>query len=324
MSRATDEVVLVAGELRPLAGDGFSWPGGRSTVYLPADEPLPTDDRTVALVPLLSRTVGGEELDRLPNLRVVANYAVGHDNVDVLAAARRGVAVTNTPDVLTQSTADLTWALILAAGRRLREGLELAASGRWKGWRPDQLQGLALQDRTLGILGAGRIGSAVARRAPGFGMDVVYWSRTRNRGLEREVGARRATSLQEALEACRVLSVHLPLTRETRCLVGRPELARMPERSVLVNTGRGELVDPDALADALDDGPPGAAGLDVYPEEPEIPDRLRKHPRCFVLPHLGSATRRARRGMWELAAENVRRVLEGREPATPVEPPAAG
>jgi glyoxylate reductase len=319
MNGGADEIVLVAGELRPLSGDAPPWPGGRSTVFLPADEPLPDDDRIVALIPLLSRTLGPEELDRLPSLRVVANYAVGHDNVDVRAAARRGVAVTNTPDVLTESTADLTWALILAAARRLREGLELAASGRWEGWRPDQLRGLALEDRTLGMLGAGRIGSATARRAPGFGMDVVYWSRSRNRRLEREVDARRAGSLAEALGASDVVSVHLPLTPETRGRLGPDELGRMPAGSVLVNTGRGELVDPGALADALDDGPLAAAGLDVYPEEPEIPGRLREHPRCFVLPHLGSATLRARRGMWELAAENVRRVLRGEEPATPVE-----
>lgn len=323
MNGGADEIVLVAEELKPLAGDAPSWPGGRSTVFLPADEPLPATDRAVALIPLLSRTVGPEELDRLPSLRVVANYAVGHDNVDVGAAVRRGVAVTHTPDVLTESTADLTWALILAAARRLREGLELATSGRWEGWRPDQLRGLALEDRTLGILGAGRIGSAAARRAPGFGMEVVYWSRSRSRRLEREVDARRAGSLAEALEASDVVSVHLPLTPETRGLLGAAELARMPEGSVLVNTGRGELVEPEALADALDEGPLAAAGLDVYPEEPEIPERLRRHPRCFVLPHLGSATRRARRGMWELAAENVRRVLEGEEPTTPVAPPAA-
>lgn len=324
MKGGADEIVLVAEELKPLAGDEPAWPGGRSTGFLPADEPLPADDRVVALIPLLSRRIAGTEMDRLPSLRVVANYAVGYDNVDVRAAADRDVAVTNTPDVLTESTADLTWALILAASRRLREGLELAASGRWQGWRPDQLRGLALEDRTLGILGAGRIGSATARRAPGFGMDVLYWSRSRNSDLERAVDARRVGSLSEILQASDVLSVHLPLTRETGGLLGADELARVPEGAVLVNTGRGELVDPDALADALDDGPLAGAGLDVYPKEPEIPERLREHPRCFVLPHLGSATRRARRGMWELAAENVRRVLRGEEPATPVVPPAAG
>lgn len=316
---ADEEVVLVAEELRPLCGDAPGWPGGRPTVFLAADDPLPEDDRVVALVPLLSRTVGAGELDRLPSLRIVANYAVGHDNIDLAAAGERGVVVANTPDVLTEATADLTWALLLAAARRLREGLELAASGRWRGWDPDLLRGMALQGRTLGILGAGRIGSAVARRAPGFGMEVLYWSRSRNDELERELGAWRAPSLEEALENSAVLSLHLPLTEETRGLLGAEELGRLPDPAVLVNTGRGELVDPDALADALESGPLVGAGLDVYPDEPRIPERLRERDDCFVLPHLGSATVRARDRMWELVAENVRRVLEGEEPVTPVQ-----
>lgn len=318
-SSASEEVVLVAEELRPICGGAPEWPGGRRTAFVASDEPLPEDDRVVALVSLLSRAVGPRELDRLPSLRIVANYAVGYDNVDVEAARDRGVAVANTPDVLTEATADLTWALLLAAARRLREGLELAASGRWEGWHPDLLRGMALQGRTLGILGAGRIGSAVARRAPGFGMEVLYWSRSRNEELERELGAWRAPSLEEALQNSAVLSLHLPLTEETRGLLGAGELSLLPEPSVLVNTGRGELVDSDALADALEEGPLVGAGLDVYPDEPEIPERLRERSDCFVLPHLGSATVRTRDRMWELVAENVRRVLRGGAPVTPVE-----
>lgn len=320
MGGGADELVLVAEELRPICGEAPSWPGGRRTRFLPRSEPLPESDRVVGIVPLLSREIGPGELDRLPGLRVVANYAVGYDNVDVGAAARRGVVVTNTPDVLTEATADLTWALILAAARRMREGLGLAASGRWEGWRPDQLLGLGLQGRTLGILGAGRIGTAAARRAPGFGMDVAYWSRSRNAEVEEELGAERVHDLHEIMEAIDVVSIHLPLTDETDGLVGADELSRMREGAVLVNTSRGGVLDHGALADALAGGPLGGAGLDVYPEEPEVPERLRGAPSCFVLPHLGSATREARRGMWEVAAGNVRRVLEGREPATPVTP----
>lgn len=313
------KVVLVSSEIRPLLdGEPPEWPEGEETRWIEPSEGLPESERVVALIPLLSREIGAEELDRLPRLRVVANYAVGYDNVDVSAARERGVAVTNTPGVLTEATADLTWALLLAAARRLREGLEMAAGGGWQGWKPDQLLGAGLQERRLGILGAGRIGSAVARRAPGFGMDVLYWSRSANPELERAVGARREEDLGRALEACDAVSVHLPLTGETERLLDASALGRMRPGSVLVNTARGGIVDTGALVEALRSGPLAAAGLDVYPEEPEIPRRLREMENAFVLPHLGSATREARTGMWRIARDNVRRVLERRDPVTPV------
>lgn len=320
MTAEERSVVLVAEELEPLVRGTPMWPSGARHRWLPADADLPVDDSVVGLVPLLSRTVGPRELDRLPRLRVVANYAVGYDNVDVAAAAGRGVTVTNTPDVLTESTADLTWALLLAAGRRLREGLELARSGGWEGWRPDLLLGRDLQGRTLGIVGAGRIGAAVARRAPGFGMRVAYWSRSQRPDLERELEAVRMDDLLDLLAAADVVSLHLPLTGATEGILDRDALEAMKEGSVLVNTARGGLVETEALADALRHGPLAAAGLDVYRDEPEIPAALRELPGCFVLPHLGSATVRTRVDMWELAAENVRRVLRGEEPLTPVEP----
>lgn len=313
------DLVLVSEAVRPLvAEEGPGWPGGVATRWLSEDDEVPASDLVVALVPLLSREVGAEVMDRLPRLRLVANYAVGYDNVDVAAARDRGVAVTNTPGVLTEATADLTWALILAAGRRLREGLELAASGEWQGWKPDQLLGLGLQEKRLGILGAGRIGSAVARRAPGFGMDVLYWSRSRNGQLERSVGARREEDLEGLLSASHVVSVHLPLTGATDGLLGPEALSAMRPDSVLVNTARGGIVETEALVRALRDGPLAAAGLDVYPEEPEVPAPLRALPNAFVLPHLGSATREARSGMWRIARDNVRQVLSGQGPLTPV------
>lgn len=313
-------VVLISEGLRPLAGPAPQWPAGAVSRFVPLDAELPPETEcgpVAAIVPLVSRPVGEPELARYPGLRVVANYGVGYDNIDLAAAARRGVPVTNTPDVLTDATADLTWALLLAAARRLREGLDLARSGDWAGWRPDELLGLGLRDRTLGILGAGRIGRAVAARARPFGMRIRYWDRAASPELD-AAGATRTDTMGELIATSEVVSVHLPLSAETRDLIGAAELGSMLPGSILVNTARGPIVRIDALIEALRKGPLAAAGLDVYPDEPLIPEELRELPNAFILPHLGSATHEARMGMWRLAAENVCRVLEGEPPATPV------
>jgi glyoxylate reductase len=310
----------VAPELAALAGEAPGWPSGAGTRFARPDEGVGGADagRVVALVPLVSQAVGHAELDRYPALEVVANYGVGYDNLDLGALRARGVVATNTPDVLTDATADLAFALLLAAARRLREGLDLARGGDWDGWHPTQLLGAGLQGRTLGLLGAGRIGRATARRARAFGMEIVYWDRSRSEELERELGARRAVGLADALAAADVVSVHLPLAPETRRLLDADAIAGMRPGAILVNTARGAIVDEDALAEALREGRLAAAGLDVFAEEPGIPAALRELPNCFILPHLGSATREARGAMWELAAGNVRAVLGGGDPLTPI------
>jgi glyoxylate reductase len=253
----------------------------------------------------------------LPKLKIVANCAAGYDNVDVVAAEMRRVAVTNTPDVLTDATADLTWALILACARRLPEGLALTRDGRWTGWHPEQLLGVELRGRVLGILGAGRIGQAVARRALGFGMRVQYRARAPKPDFERETGAV-AVELEALLRGSDVLSLHAPSTPETRGIIDAGALARMPRGAILINTARGDLVREDALAEALEGGHLGAAGLDVYQHEPDIAPRLRAAPRTVLLPHLGSATVTTRRRMAEIAVANVQAVLAGLSPLTPV------
>ncbi len=313
--------MLISDALRPLAGKNPRWPGAFHSRFVPETDPWPPEEETapvVAIIPLVSRRIGEQELERYPGLCVIANYGVGVDNIDVTAATRRRVRVTNTPDVLTDATADLTWALLLAAARRLREGLDLARSGEWKGWRPDELLGLGLQGRTLGLLGAGRIGTAVGMRAQPFRMQLRYWSRSPSPGLEAATGAQRAVSLPELLEASDVVSVHLPHTAETDGLIGAREIGAMLKGSILINTARGAIVRVDPLVEALREGHLAAAGLDVYPDEPLIPLALRELPNAFILPHLGSATWEARMGMWRLAAENVRRVLAGETPITPV------
>jgi glyoxylate reductase len=288
--------------------------------WIAESQPTPAGDYQ-GLLPLLSRRVDAAVLDRLPALKVVANYAVGYDNIDVAAARARGVAVANTPDVLTDATADLTWALILAVCRRLPEAVELARRGGWR-WHPTLLLGMELRGRRLGLLGAGRIGQAVGRRAVPFGMDVVYWDRDERPAFESEAGARRVETLDEILAESDVISIHLPLNDETRRLIGRGELSRIRRGAVLINTARGGIVDEEALCEALESGRLRGAGLDVYETEPEIRACLLRLPGVVALPHVGSATEDARRRMFELAWSNLMRGVRGEPLLTPV--PAGG
>ena len=311
---AKRRMVIVADELRELSGPEPAWPEGRSTRFHPSSEPLPARDDVEALVPLVSQPVPAGAMDGLPALRLIANYGVGYDNIDLEAARSRDIMVTNTPGVLTDATADLAMALLLAAARRLREGLELALSGEWEGWRPTELLGMGLQGRPLGILGAGRIGVATAKRAAAFGMEILYWSRSPSPELEAEADGRRVEDLEELLSTSDVVSVHLPLTPETEGLLDAGRLGAMKRGAILVNTARGAVVDERALEEALRSGHLAAAGIDVFENEPEIPPGLRDLPNCFVLPHLGSATRAARQAMWDLAAANARAALAGEEP----------
>lgn len=263
------------------------------------------------LLPLLSVRIDEALLARAPRLRVVGNFAVGFDNVDLAACARRGVVVTNTP-VLTESTADLTMALVLGAARRLREGLALASSGAWRGWEPEQLLGLELDGARLGVVGMGRIGRAVARRAAAFGVEIVWAG---PRAQPDAPGAR--LPLEELLATSDVVVITCRLDATTRHLIGARELGAMKRGAILVNTARGPIVDEAALVEALERGPAaglGAVGLDVFEEEPRIPERLRAHPRALVLPHLGSATTAARVRMAETAAQSIADVLAGRRP----------
>jgi glyoxylate reductase len=266
------------------------------------------------LITLLTDRVDEELLAVGKSLKVVANVAVGIDNVDLGAAAERGVIVTNTPEVLTDATADLAFGLLLGAARRFHEGEALARSGAWRGWEPGQLIGAAVFGATLGIVGMGRIGRAVAARARGFEMSILYSGPRRVAAhIEWALDAKHV-SLEELLSRADFVSIHCPLRAETRHLIGAGELARMRPGAVLVNTARGPIVDEAALAEALERGQLGGVGLDVYEREPAIEERLRGHPRALLLPHLGSATVAARARMAELAAESVADVLAGRAP----------
>lgn len=314
-----------------LPGDALSRLGKQHTVRVhPKGSPLTGRELAVfaadadALVTLLADQVGTAIFAACPRLRVVANVAVGTNNIDLDAARAARVWVTNTPDVLTDATADLALALILAVTRRVVEGDKLVRSGGFFGWKPDFMLGVGLQGKTLGIVGMGRIGRAVARRATAFGLAVCY----HDRGAVPVEGAPDAefvAELERLLPRAELLSLHCPLTPETRRLLDARRLHLLPKGAFVINTSRGEVVDEAALVEALEDGHLGGAGLDVYENEPAVhPGLLARHD-VVLLPHVGSATWAARSAMAELAIENVLAVLSGGVPPAPVViPPAKG
>jgi glyoxylate reductase len=264
-----------------------------------------------AAIVTLGDRIDAETIHAATRLKILANYAVGHNNIDLAAARQRGLTVTNTPDVLTDATADLTWALLLATARRLVEGDALIRSGRWTGWSPTQLLGADVSGKTLGIIGMGRIGQAVARRAVGFRMPVRYHTRQplATSSLSREWEHR---SLRDLLGEADVVTIHVPLTPATQHLIGARELAWMRPTAYLINTARGPIIDEWALADALKLGIIAGAGLDVYEREPAIHSAMAQLKQVVLLPHLGSATLHARVQMGLVCLENIHAVLDGR------------
>ncbi|HET7172268.1 MAG TPA: D-glycerate dehydrogenase [Gaiellales bacterium] len=291
----------------------------------PHDRPLSTAELHDAVrgadaaVTLLHDRVDDAFLDAAgPGLRIAANVAVGYDNVDVGACARRGVIVSNTPGVLTEATADIAFALILMSTRRLGEGERLIRAETGWSWSMFFMLGTGIQGKTLGIVGLGQIGLATARRARAFGMEVVYAGRRRApEEVEAELGAR-LVPLDELLATADVVSLHCPLSAETRHLIDADALARMKPSAFLVNTTRGPVVDEAALADALRAGAIAGAGLDVFEREPEVHPGLIELENVVLIPHLGSATIETRTAMGVLAAQNVVAVLGGGAPVTPV------
>ncbi|MBT2595907.1 D-glycerate dehydrogenase [Arthrobacter sp. ISL-72] len=272
-----------------------------------------------AVVSLLTERIDAELLDAAgPQLKVVANVAVGYDNIDVPACTERGIVATNTPGVLTDATADIALSLILMATRRLGEGERLIRSGQaWK-WGMFFLLGSSLQGKTLGVVGMGGIGQATARRAKAFGMEIVYQSRSEiDPGVAAELGARRV-DLNELLTVSDVVSLHCPYGPATHHLLGAEQLGAMKSSAYLVNTARGPIVDEAALASALREGRIAGAGLDVYEHEPRVHPELLELDNVVLLPHLGSATVETRTAMAMLAADNALAVLGGDRPPAPI------
>lgn len=263
-----------------------------------------------AVICTLTDRIDASVLSHATKLKIIANYAVGYNNIDLPAAAQRGIIVTNTPDVLTDATADLTWALLLALPRRVLEGDAWARTGRWPGWTPTQMLGADVSGKTLGIIGMGRIGQAVAQRAVGFRMPVIYAGRHSISSPPGVSWTRRP--LDDVLAESDFVSLHVPLTEATRHLIDRRRLALMKPTAFLINTSRGPVIDEAALMSALETKTIAGAGLDVYEHEPVVPVRFVSLPNMILLPHLGSATLETRVRMGLICLDNIAAVLEGR------------
>jgi len=272
------------------------------------------------LLSLLTDRIDGEVMDAAPRLRVVSNFAVGFDNIDIPAATKRRIVVTNTPEVLTETVADFAFCLMLGAARRLVEGDRYARDGKWKTWEPLLLAGQDMYRATLGLIGLGRIGSAVARRAKGFEMRVMYYDPFRREDLEQSLQIE-YRPFSDVVRQADFISVHVPLSEQTRHLIGREQFAMMKPTAVFVNTSRGPVVDQQALAEALAARRIFAAGIDVFEREPVPPDDpLLAQGNAVVAPHIASASIPTRIRMATLAAENLVAVLQGKRPPNPVNP----
>jgi glyoxylate reductase len=272
------------------------------------------------LLTLLTDTIDAELMDAAPRLRVVSNYAIGYDNIDVPAATERGIVVCNTPGILTDTTADFAFTLMASVARRVTEAEKYVRAGRWKTWGPMLCLGYDLHGTTLGLVGLGRIGAAVAKRASGFEMRILYFDVNRQPSLEQELGLV-FTDLETLLSESDFISLHTPLTSETYHMIGAEQFGLMKETAIFVNTSRGQVVDQAALYDALLSGSIAGAGLDVTDPEPLDPDDpLLELDSCLVVPHIASASIATRTLMATMAAENLVAGLQGRMPRNPVNP----
>lgn len=287
------------------------------------DNPIPREELLKlikgydGIITLLSDKIDKEAIDEMKNCKVIANYAVGFNNIDVDYAKSKSIVVTNTPDVLTDSTADITMALVLTCARRIPESEKFVRDKKFVGWKPKLFLGMELRNKYFGILGAGRIGTAVAKRAHSFGCKILYYSNSKNEFLETELKAKKV-SLKTILTKSDIISLHLPLNRNTKNLLSAQNLKLLKPSAILINTARGEILDETYLIKMLKEKKLAAAGLDVYEGEPNIKKEFYELDNVILLPHIGSATTEARDNMCLLAAKNIIAVLSGKRALTPV------
>lgn len=298
------------------------------TVDIFPHDRIPTQDEIITglhnasgLLCLLTDPITKHVIDHAPHLRMIASYAVGYDNIDITTATTNGILVSNTPGVLTDATAELAWTLLFSAARRIPEGDRLCRAGLFHGWAPLLMVGQAVTGKTLGIIGTGRIGTAMALKSKGFNMKILYYDTQPNPTLEQELDAQRV-GLTELLKQSDFISIHVALTTSTKHLISKDQLRIMKPSAVLINTSRGPVIDENALITALREHWIFSAGLDVYEHEPDIPETLRMLPNVVLAPHLGSATRDTRDAMARMAAENMIAGLQGKLPPNCVNPEA--
>lgn len=311
----TREIPLPGIEL--LINKGFEVSVYKKDNPIPRKELLNQVKDCDALIPLLSDKIDKEVIDNMKSCKIIANYAVGFNNIDIDYAKSKGIIITNTPDVLTDSTADMAVALVLACARRLPESEKLVRDKKFFGWKPKLLLGMELRNKYFGILGAGRIGTEVAKRANAFGCKIIYYSNSKNNFLENELNAKKL-SLNSIIKKSDILSLHLPLNTKTYHLLNKKNLILLKSSAILINTARGEIVDEKIFISMFKDKKIFAAGLDVYEGEPNIKKEFYKLDNVILLPHIGSATVEARNNMSLLAARNIIEVLSGRSAITEV------
>lgn len=284
---------------------------------LTKEEMIASFNQYDGIVTSLTNSIDQEVIEACPNVKIMANYAVGYNNVDIESAVKRGLIVTNTPDVLSDTTAETAWSLLFAVSRRIVEADKYVREGNWKKFSSNLFLGRDIFNKTLGIVGAGSIGRRFAEKARGYHMTILYYNRHRDFEFEKQYNAK-YVALEELLSESDFVSLHVPLNEETHHLIGEEELLLMKESAILINTARGAVIDQDALIKVLEEKKIYGAGLDVFEEEPNVPEALMALDNVVLLPHIGSSSTETRDRMSELVAHNIINVLEGRAPMTPV------
>jgi len=314
--------VFITRKIQPIGKELLLKEGFEVSVFnknrpITKDELLKKAKNADAIISLLTEKFDKEVIDQLPNCKIIANFAVGYNNIDVEYAMKKGIVVTNTPDVLTEATAETAVSLILACAKRIPEVDKFVRENKFTGWEPELFLGIELKNKTVGIIGAGRIGQETAKRIKSFGTKIVYFNRTKKNEFEKEVGAKKV-SLNTLLKVSDIISIHLPLNSKTHFLLNEENMNQLKPTAIIVNTARGEIVDEKYLIKMLQKKKIFSAGFDVYENEPILNPKLFNLNNVVLLPHIGSATNETRTAIAKLATQNVIQVLKGKKPITPV------